>query len=94
MNRLRVGDIITRFNWGTSYRVAGVNPYLEDTYDLIDTGNTYNYEPIYGWHYSSGLAGLTILYRDCEDIPPDPNKTAVERKIAFMDKRFASRHVS
>ena len=83
MIKLKVGDIITHKSWyGDSYEVVGIYSIFDDSYYLRNatTGEVVAYP------WVNTLKDLII-----NAIPPTP-QSAVERKIAFMYKRFACRN--
>jgi hypothetical protein len=84
MNRLNVGDIISHRNWGDSeYTVTGIDTNSTDCYFLYN--NTTGMAVGSGWRYSNDLPGL-IINRGARSV------SAIERKVAFMAKRFKERN--
>ena len=84
LTKIKVGDIISHRSWGLNrYKVQEIKS------SEILLLNIYEYWE--GWTPLNSLTkGIIINGVIAEEY--DPNKTAIERKIAFMRKRFEERN--
>lgn len=87
--QLKIGDCITAAHWYAAYVVVGHNP-ITDRYTLKneETGQEYS------WALTAEPVGLRIngiLYSEYKE-GLTSGKTPIERKIAFMQKRWEKRH--